>query len=330
MKAPGFWQAGQQNVVSTMLMPFGALYGLGTALRVRFGRSRRVGVPVVCVGNLIAGGTGKTPVVIEIVRYLASRGINVHIVTRGYGGTTFGPHLVVDNDLAEAVGDEAKLLARVAPTWVSDDRVKGCRTAIQEGAEAIVFDDGLQDPAVEKTLSLVVVDGGFGFGNGRLIPAGPLRETVQAGLVRADGVIVIGEEKTDLSAIRSGTLPVLRAHRTLGSTAEEHANERVLAFAGIARPVNFFDSLKAIGLTLAETRSFGDHHPYTGDEIASLREDAKALDAVLMTTEKDYVRMTEAQRAGIVPVPMTLAWHDDVALDPLFDPVVSQVVKKDA
>lgn len=324
MKAPSFWEAGQRSLVSTILTPFGWLYGLGTQLRVRFGRSRRIGVPVICVGNLIAGGTGKTPVVIAIASMMVERGINVHVVTRGYGGTTFGPHLVADNDPAEAVGDEAKLLARAAPTWVSDDRVKGCLTAIQEGAEVIIFDDGFQDPSVDKALSLIVVDGGYGFGNGRMIPAGPLRETVQAGLSRADGVIVIGKQTADLSLVHASGRTVVQARRGFGDAAKKHASGRIFAFAGIGRPINFFNNLQRAGLTLAGSRTFADHHPYTDDELAALREDAKAFDAVLMTTEKDFVRLTPAQQTGIVPIPMTLKWPDEGALDALIEPVVQR------
>lgn len=329
MKAPSFWHDTTPNIVASALTPFGWLYGKGTALRVRLGKTRRFGVPVICVGNLIAGGTGKTPVVISIVRHLIDKGINAHIVTRGYGGTTFGPHFVESSDLAEAVGDEAKLLARAAPTWVSDDRIKGCVAAIKERAEVIIFDDGFQDPAVEKDLSVIVVDGGYGFGNGRMIPAGPLRESVSAGMERAQAAVVIGEEIADLSLLKASGATILHADRTLGGIDEDLGARRVFAFAGIGRPTNFFDSLRAVGLTLADTRAFGDHHPYSVKELEALRRDAEELDAVLMTTEKDFVRLTPEQQRGIVSVPMSVAWTDATAFEALLDPIIKQVASRD-
>lgn len=329
MKAPGFWHGGKRSLAALLLTPFGWLYGLGTALRVRMGRPRRIGVPVVCVGNLIAGGTGKTPVVIAVAKRLIAKGVNVHVVTRGYGGTTFGPHLVVESDTADAVGDEARLLARVVPTWVSDDRVKGCLAAMQEGAQAIIFDDGFQDPSVAKALSFIVVDGGYGFGNGLMIPAGPLRESIRAGAARADAVVLIGDEVADLSRLKAARPRMVRAERTLPNLEEKHVTGRVLAFAGIGRPMNFFESLERAGLTLAETRTFADHHPYLDSEIEAMRNDASALDAVLMTTEKDFVRLTPSQSRDIVAVSMELSWRDPDVIDQLLAPVVAAVKPKE-
>ncbi|MEQ8666981.1 MAG: tetraacyldisaccharide 4'-kinase [Rhodospirillales bacterium] len=319
MKSPAFWRPGMGGALALALAPAGCLYGMATALRLRFGRTTRPVVPVICVGNLVAGGAGKTPVVIDLVARLRSRGVNVHVLTRGYGGTVFGPHLVNEADGAADVGDEALLLARTAPTWVADDRSKGCRHAVQGGAEAIILDDGFQDPSVAKDLSLVVVDGGFGFGNGYLIPAGPLREPVHVGLRRADAMVVIGGDQHNVAVRAPAGVAVARVGAALDPVVRDLADRRVLAFAGIGRPDKFFDALADAGLTLAETRGFPDHHPYSPAELQRLQDDAALLDAVLVTTEKDLVRLSPADRHGIVAAPLILDWADEAVIEGLLD-----------
>lgn len=311
------------GAAAAALAPVGWLFGLGTALRIRFARPRTASVPVICVGNLIAGGSGKTPVVIDLARRLKARGIDVHVVTRGYGGTVFGPHLVNAGDTAAAVGDEAVLLARAAPTWVADDRAKGVRSAVKEGAGAILFDDGFQDPSVRKDLSLLVIDGGFGFGNGRMIPAGPLRETVSAGMTRADAVVIIGDDEYGAAASVPTDMPLMRVVSGIDSEIGGLANKRLLAFAGIGRPDKFFASLRSAGLTLADTRAFADHHPYSAAELAWLRSQADALDATLVTTEKDFVRLSADEREGIEALSMSLTWPGENAIENLLSQLLA-------
>jgi tetraacyldisaccharide 4'-kinase len=192
MKAPGFWR--EDGMLARMLSPLGALYGMAGAVRARMVTPYRAPVPVICIGNLTLGGAGKTPTTIDILQRLARRGVEAHAVTRGYGGTEKGPHEVdLADDPASRVGDEPLLLAAHAPTWVARDRAAGIAQAVAEGAQVVVLDDGFQNPGFAKDLSIVVVDGGAGFGNGRVFPAGPLREPVARGLARADAVVMIGE-----------------------------------------------------------------------------------------------------------------------------------------
>ncbi|MEE8188758.1 MAG: tetraacyldisaccharide 4'-kinase [Kiloniellales bacterium] len=318
MRAPEFWS--RSGALPTLLAPLGLGYGLGTRLRRALVRPIKVPVPVICVGNLVAGGAGKTPVALACLAALKDRGLDAHALTRGYGGTAAGPLRVEPNrHKATEVGDEALLLAGAAPTWVARDRAAGAQAAVKAGAQAIVMDDGFQNPALVKDLSLLVVDGAYGFGNGRLIPAGPLRETVPAGLARADAVILLGADEAGLTARLGARHPLLRADLAPGPEAAELEGRKVVAFAGIARPEKFFRTLREAGAQLAETRGFPDHHPYGAAELRELRTRARSLDAVLITTEKDAVRLAPGQREGIETLAVAVAWDDPAALQALLD-----------
>jgi len=226
-------------------------------------RSYRPPVPVVCVGNLVAGGAGKTPVALALADWLVERGVPAHFVTRGYGGRLRGPMRVdpIRHD-ALAVGDEALLLALRAPCWVARARSAGVRAAVAAGAGAILFDDGFQNPTVDKTLALVVVDAAYGFGNGRVIPAGPLRENLRGGLARADAVVLVAGEgdasDTERLLTARGMLTLRAVLAPVG--AERLIGSCVLAFAGIGRPEKFFATLRALGAVVVGARAFPDHH----------------------------------------------------------------------
>jgi tetraacyldisaccharide 4'-kinase len=260
------------------------------------------------------GGTGKTPVAIEIARRLVARGRSPFFLSRGYGGRLRGPIEVTDSNRATDVGDEPLLLAQAAPVVVARDRREGARLAIERGADVIVMDDGHQNFSVEKTLSIVVVDGDSGFGNGRVVPAGPLREPVAQGLWRADAVIITGE---GTPALGSFGKPVIRARLSIEDTAL--VDRRMVAFAGIGRPEKFFQSLRDLGANLLATKSFGDHHIYTAGEIARLVSKARAHNAELVTTEKDFVRLTRAEREGIRAMPMHASFDDPIEIERLLD-----------
>src|SRR4051794_25897925 len=192
MRAPEFWHE-PPGLAAGLLAPAGAAWDLAARLRRAAARPYRAPLPVLCVGNLVAGGSGKTPVALSLARLFTDRGIAVHVVTRGYRGKLRGPVQVdpARHD-ADAVGDEALLLAAVAPCWVAKDRAPGIAAAVKAGAQAILLDDGFQNPSVAKDLSLVVVDAEYGFGNGRVMPAGPLREPVAAGAAPAGAGGVVG------------------------------------------------------------------------------------------------------------------------------------------
>lgn len=310
MRAPDFWQKG--GALAAALSPLGALHGASVAFKARHAKAFDPGIPVICVGNLTAGGSGKTPIAIALAEMLRARGHRPYFLTRGYGGSENGPALASRGHSAAVMGDEALLLARTAPTIVARDRAAGAKLAREKGATVLVMDDGHQNFALRKTLSLVVVDAQAGFGNGYQIPAGPLREPVAQGLARADVVILVGDGMPDMKG-HAGT--VLRAHLTTDGTV--FAGKDVFAFAGIGRPEKFIASLEASGANITGRCFFDDHHPYTGDEITQLR--MVAGDASLVTTEKDFVRLTIPQREGIRVLKVTAAFDDKVAMQALLD-----------
>jgi tetraacyldisaccharide 4'-kinase len=275
----------------------------------------RAPVPVICCGNATAGGAGKTTLALELGARLAGR--HVAFLTRGHGGRVRGVHRVDPaRDDAATVGDEALLLAQCAPTWVAADRAAGARAALADGAGVLVMDDGLQNPGLAKDLSILVVDGGAGFGNGRVIPSGPLREPVAAAAARCAAAVLIGADHSGALAALPPGLPVLRAGLEQQDTAGL-AGRRVLAFAGIGIPEKFFAGLRAAGVVLVETASFADHHPYTAAEIERLLARAGAADALAVTTPKDAVRLSPELRARVRVVGVGLVWQDLAALDAL-------------
>jgi tetraacyldisaccharide 4'-kinase len=322
MREPAFWWR-EASVAATLLAPLSAAYGAVAAARLRR-RGRWAGVAVVCVGNLTVGGAGKTPTALAVARMLAAAGRRPAFLSRGYGGASAGP-LAVDpaRHGATDVGDEPLLLARAAPTIVARDRVAGARLAGRTGADVIVMDDGFQNPSLAKDFSVLAIDGRRGIGNGRVIPAGPLRAPLGAQLARAHALVVIGDSSSGagvsivLAGARDRGIPVFRAHlRPDAAFAAALGGHRVLAFAGIGDPAKFFATLAAAGIAVAATRGFGDHHRYTRSEVQALCEDADRDDLVLVTTEKDVARMTGDDVSGQLAararaLPVTLAFEEE-------------------
>jgi tetraacyldisaccharide 4'-kinase len=321
--APGFWER-PPGLLADLLLPIGAAWDAVGRLRRALSRPYHPPVPVVCVGNLVAGGAGKTPVALAVCAWLREHGVRVHVVTRGYGGNLRGP-IRVDPSRhdALAVGDEALLLAERTPCWVARNRVAGARAAVTAGARAILLDDGFQNPAISKTLALIVLDADYGFGNGRVIPAGPLRENLRSGLARADAVVLIAAETGASEPERLSAnvgLPVIRA-ALVPAAGKRLAGSRLLAFAGIGNPKKFFTALRALGAILVGTRAFPDHHLFRASEIDELRSDAERLDARLVTTTKDIVRLTPELRVGIEVLEVEIRWPDPAAIARLMTPL---------
>ena len=316
MRAPGFWE--RDGALPRLLAPLGAAYGLATARRVaRDGL--RLPVPVISVGNLSAGGTGKTPVAMDLLQRLAARGIAAHGLLRGHGGRLVGP-VQVDpgRHSAAEVGDEALLLSGAGPVWIARDRADGGRAAVAAGAEGLVLDDAHQNPALAKDLSLVVVDAETGFGNRRCLPAGPLREPVDAGLARADAVILLGPpEARAARRAEFANLPAIEGRLAPLRTGLDWTGLRVLAFAGIGRPAKFFATLRAAGAEVVGTVPLADHQPVSPRLFRRLRAEAEALGARLVCTEKDMVRLPPAWRGEVDFLPVRVEWADPAALEVL-------------
>lgn len=298
-EAPPFWW--QKNAwQGWVLSPLGLAYGKASGRRMEYAPSGSVPVPVICVGNFIIGGAGKTPTVQLISRFARSRGLRPGVLTRGYGGAISSPTVVVrDRHNSHDVGDEALLHARHAVTVVATDRVRGAEILVGNGCDLILMDDGFQNPALEKDYNLVVVDAKRGLGNGFAVPAGPVRAPFRLQVKHADAVLVIGDGDGGDAVIRRcarSAKPVFTA-RIRATGTNSLTGRKFVAYAGIADPSKFFDSLKEARLEVVHSFAFGDHHVFSEQECDEILERARSMEADLITTAKDAARLDGRGRA---------------------------------
>ncbi len=312
MNPPSFWSHGRGGLPSLLLSPIAQAVERVASRRSTHG-GEHVGIPVFCCGNATTGGAGKTTVALDLLDRLAKRGLRPHAISRGHGGRRHHAPLRVDPTMdARLTGDEPLLLARTAPTWISRDRVSAARAAWREGAGSLVMDDGLQNFGLHKDCSLLVIDGEQGFGNGRVLPAGPLRERPLDALSRCRAVVLIGDDRTGVASLLRGHRPILRASLRQSAEVDRLRGKPILAFAGIGRPSKFFDSLVSAGVTPRRFVALPDHHVFSGGDIARLLaiRDQLGSEAVLATTHKDAVRLPPALRDQTVAVGVSLIWSD--------------------
>jgi tetraacyldisaccharide 4'-kinase len=314
LRAPGFWSSRTPGALARVLAPLGALYGALTARRMA-SAGLRVGAPVICVGNFVAGGAGKTPAAIAIARLLQGMGERPAFLSRGYGGRARAGAIAVNPDAHEArdVGDEPLLLARVAPCFVARDRRIAAQAAIGAGASVLVMDDGLQSPALAKDCSFALIDGGAGFGNGLCLPAGPLRAPVArqlpyvSGVVFVDGISDASVAAHDAVAGKTILNARLEPDPIVASTLR---NQNVLAFAGIGRPEKFFETLRQIGARVIVARGFADHQLYSSAQLDALLADAAGRGLTPVTTQKDFVRLAPAYARQVTELPVNLRFDE--------------------
>lgn len=323
MQPPDFWKKppNRAGLCPLILSPLSKLWQWAGARRWQKGPHAKLGVPVICVGNVNLGGTGKTPTVITIVARLIAMGKTPHIVSKGYKGRITGP-MQVDptTHTANDVGDEPLLLAAFAPTWIAKDRLAGAQAAYAAGADVIVLDDGLQNPAVAKDLTILVVDAEMGFGNGQVIPSGPLRETVQDAVAKSDLLLTIGPQSDVHDTFRDKwkavqKLPHVTSTITPLQTGMDWRGMSALAFAGIGRPEKFYNTLKEMGVAVKATRSFDDHQTIPTSLLIRLEKEAWEMDAQLVTTEKDAVRLPKDWQQKVLTVPVRLEIHQSEVFD---------------
>ena len=315
IRTPPHWAS--RGWLALLLLPLSALWALAAWLRHATARSQQVSLPVICVGNLVAGGTGKTPIVSWLYDHLASRGWQPAILSRGYGGSMTGP-VWVDGTIHDAgmCGDEPLMMAESRDVLVSRDRVTGARAIAAQGSyDVIIMDDGLQNPHLQKQVRIGVFDGGFGVGNGWLIPAGPLRTSWRTGMGMMDMAIINGTDSAGVAAQIAGRLPVHHVKTQIDQeVVHSLQGTPLLAFAGIGRPARMFDSLKEAGAQIAKTLSFADHHPYSAHDLTRIQEDAHHHGAAMITTHKDWIRLPAEWRERVTLLPVSILPEDSDAL----------------
>lgn len=329
MKAPHFWSHGLDPrsreaapLTRALLTPISKLYTWGIRRKLRRAVPVSVAVPIICVGNVTVGGVGKTPIVKALRQHLLNSGIRAASLSRGHGGSEAGP-LRVDlaAHTASDVGDEPLMLATTGESWIGKDRLAAANAMIGDGVQVIVMDDGMQNPALEKDLTLMVIDAAAPFGNGHVLPKGPLREPVSDGVARADAVILMGSSLSESFAAGVGK-PVYRAALTPDGRVPVGP---LVAFAGIGRPQKFFDGLTGAGAKLAEAVSYNDHYVYTSSDLKFLHALARTHDARLVTTEKDYARLPASSREGILAFPVSAKFSEPGDLETILKPIIAAV-----
>ena len=314
LKAPKFWYLKRDSFQSNVLYPFSLIFRLGTKIRNFVSKEKKSKLPIICVGNIVIGGAGKTPVALKIGNMLREGGYNPHFVSKGYGGLEKNNTLVQDWHSPKSVGDESLLLSEIAPTWIGFDRSKSFELASENGADCIVMDDGFQNPTLQKDFSIVVINGEQGFGNKRVIPSGPLRESINRGLSRTNLVITIGDISDTIKDKIPKHIPLIGANFKIKEDDIMLKGQRITAFAGIAYPEKFFNSLKLVKANIIDKISYSDHHIYSENDLLYLAEIANKNKSILVTTKKDMVRIPKNFRSLVKTIDGFIQLNDEKLL----------------
>ena len=330
IKTPHFWT--ELSWQSVILFPVSYIWRFGHYAQQKILNTKETEIPVICVGNLTVGGSGKTPVVITLCRFLSGIGKSTSILTRGFGGKEKGP-IFVSTNLHQSldVGDEPLMMANSLDVCVSRNRPLGANHILDKKKyDCIVMDDGLQNPTLKKDLNIAVFDGKFGIGNGFLLPAGPMRQKLEVGIQNIDLVIFNGKDETGLGQKIPPHIPIFTGElQPDEEIVEKMKNRRVYGFAGIGNPPRFFKTLNDIGTDLVGEAHFADHHPYTDADLTQLYEEAMQSGAELVTTQKDWMRLPTDWRDRVLTVPVRIHFSADDTikivsfLETIFENVIS-------
>tara|TARA_B100000287_G_scaffold110959_1_gene103347 strand:+ start:496 stop:1473 length:978 start_codon:yes stop_codon:yes gene_type:complete len=325
MKTPKFWYS-KNSIISILLRPISFLWVLGSILRKKKSYNFN-NIKIIKVGNVVAGGSGKTPTVISIVKKLANSKYQVHIISRGYKGSIKKSTLVnTDIHSYKEVGDESIILSKIAPTWIGNNRIESIKNAQKMGAKIVVLDDGIQDTSIKGDLNLLVFNGLQGLGNGKIIPAGPLREKLSDSIKKCHLSIIIDEDINNIANKLNNLLPIIKAKINIESEyLNNFKNKNVVAFCGLGFPEKFFKTIKEIGCNIRYKKSFPDHYQYKEKDLKELIDIAIKYNSLLITTEKDHIKILKKYRNRIYYFPITVDFiNDKIINDKLYSLTINK------
>jgi tetraacyldisaccharide 4'-kinase len=311
LKAPKFWYQKKDTYLSNFLHPLSLLFSFGTKIRNILSTTNKGPLPIICVGNIVVGGAGKTPVALKIGKLLIKAGYKPGFISKGYAGLIKNSTLVKSWHSARSIGDESILLSEVANTWVGVDRINSARLAKEKNSNCLIMDDGFQNPTIYKDFSIIVINASQEFGNKKVMPSGPLRESIKRGLSRTNLVIVIGDPSHELKQLIPKNIPIVKAKFEIKNENKNFKGQNIIAFAGIAYPEKFFQSLTDEGAKIFKKITFPDHHIYSENDLLSLAEIANKKKSILVSTKKDFVRIPKSFRSLVNTLEGEIVFEDE-------------------
>ena len=329
LKAPKFWYLKRDTFLSRILYPLSLLFRFGTKIRSITSSSNKSNLPVICIGNIVVGGAGKTPVSLKIGKILIKSGYKPNFISKGYAGIIKTNTLIQSWHSPKSVGDEPLLLSEISPTWIGIDRNKSIKLAEKKGADCIIMDDGFQNPTIHKDFSIIVINASQEFGNKRVMPAGPLRESIKRGLSRTNLIIVIGVVKQSLKEIIPNHIPIISAKFNINNENKIFKGQRITAFAGIAYPEKFFTSLKEQGAKIVKEVTYPDHHIFDENDLLSLVEMANKTKSILVSTQKDFVRIPKSYRSLVNTLEGEITFENEDLIKEILTNVVENHIQNE-
>jgi len=328
LRAPSFWYKKENSLFSMLLFPISIIYRLISFIHFVLSKTKKASIPVICIGNIVVGGAGKTPVALKIGKILKLSGYSPHFLTRGYSGKIKNNLKVKSHHSAEEVGDESLILSSVAPTWIGANRIKSALLAKNNKADCLILDDGFQNPNIFKDFSIIVIDGKQGFGNARVLPSGPLRESIKRGMKRANAVIIIGKDEVNIKETIPSSIPCFLGKFDVSKNEEIFKGKNVTAFAGIAYPIKFFETLKNQGANILKSITFPDHYIYKENDLLKLVEISNNNKSILVTTKKDLIRIPENYQTVIHTLEGEIQLEDEPVLKEMLTNLLENFIFK--